>query len=62
MLNRSAIAGILGGAVVKIIPGQSGVVQNVNKEHSISKCSEDNDCVLKFDSIYRDSTYIRRCE
>lgn len=73
VLISSAIAGILGGAVVTIIPDQSGAVQNVqakkkakakkyakkqvtnqstenvNKKINISKYSENNDCVLKFD-------------
>ncbi|MCX0292044.1 BspA family leucine-rich repeat surface protein [Lactobacillus kullabergensis] len=75
LLVSSAIAGILGGVAINVIPEKTDLVQNVqakkkkrtkakknakkaitshktanvNKKVDISKYSQDNDCILKFD-------------
>lgn len=75
LLVSSAIAGILGGVAINVIPEKTDLVQNVqakkkkrakakkkvkksvtshktanvNKKINISKYSQDNDCILKFD-------------
>ena len=75
LLVSSAIAGILGGVAINVIPEKANLVQsvqakkkkrskakkkvkkavtshktaNVNKKINISKYSQDNDCILKFD-------------
>ena len=77
LLVSSAIAGILGGVAINVIPEKTDLVQNVqakkkkrakakkkvkksvtshktanvNKKINISKYSQDNDCILKFDPI-----------
>lgn len=58
LLVSSAIAGILGGTAVTLFPTQTGSMQTVQakkkKRHyssiiNISRFSEDNDCLLKYD-------------
>ena len=77
LLVSSAIAGILSGVAINVIPEKTDLVQNVqakkkkrakakkkvkkavtshktanvNKKINISKYSQDNDCILKFDPI-----------